>query len=175
MTTEKISYLTAVELTFTSLGSLAASSGLVGGAESTAVDNSSNLYMDYLLAGNFKTAATNGAIGNIEVWVIAQLEDTLWPDVFDGTDSTETVTNRDTLYGFGKLAGSIYAPNTTASQIYAFGPVSVAQLYGGICPRKFVVFVTHNVQTSTNTWAAAAAGPPQVNKMFVTPIAFTSA
>ena len=175
MATEKISYLTAVELTYTSLGSLAASAGLTGGAESSAVDNSSNLYMDYLLAGNFKTAATNGLIGYIEVWVIGQLEDTLWPDVFDGTDSAETVTNRDTLIGFGKQAGVIYAPNATASQIYAFGPVSVAQLFGGICPRKFVVFVTHSVQTGANTWVAAAAGPPQINKMFVTPIAFTSA
>jgi hypothetical protein len=175
MATEKIAYGAAVELTFTSLGALAAAAGLTGGAESAAVDNSANLNMDYLLAGNFKTAATNGLIGYIEVWVIGQLEDTLWPDVFDGTDSVETVTNRDTLFGFGKLAGSIYAPNATASQIYAFGPVSVAQLFGGICPRKFVVFVTHNVQTSTNVLAAAAAGPPQVNKMFVTPITFTSA
>jgi hypothetical protein len=133
------------------------------------------LNIDYLLSGNFKTAASLGLIGYIEVWVIGQLEDTLWPDVFDGSDSAKTVTNRDTLFGFGRLAGSIYAPNSTASQIYAFGPVSVAQLFGGICPRKFVVFVTHNVQTSTNVLASAAAGPPQVNKMFVTPITFTSA
>lgn len=170
----KIKYYTAVELTYTSLGALAASSTWVAGAESTAVDNSSNLYDDYLLAGNFKTGAANAKIGRLEIWVFAQLEDTLWPDVLDGTDSAETFSSVDAKNSGGKVAGVVNASVATNDAVYPFGPVSVAQLFGGVCPRKFVVFVTHDIQTSTNALAAAAAGPPQVNKMFVTPITYTS-
>lgn len=175
MAETKVKYYTAVELTFTSLGSLAASATWVAGAESAAVDNSTNLYDDYLLAGNFKRGAANAQIGTLEVWVAAQLEDTLWPDVLDGTDSTETWSSVDAKYAGARLAGTIYGSVATNDAVYPFAPVSVASLFGGVCPRKFVVFVTHNLQTSTNALAAAASGPPQVNKMFVTPVTYTSA
>lgn len=172
MTTEiKVKYYASSALTFTSLGSLAASATWVAGAESGAVDNSSNLYDDYLLSANFKVGAANGKVGRFEVWVIPMLDDTNWPGVFDGTDSTETTT-ADEKYGCGKLAGAVTVSVTTADLIYPMAPVSVAQLFGGVCPRKFSVFVTHDAQTSTNAIAAASS---TVNIVSITPVTWTQA
>jgi len=168
----KISYASSSALTFTSLGSLAASATWVAGAESGVVDNSSNLYPDYLLAGIFKTGAANAKIGRLEVWVMAQLEDSTYPDVFDGTDSAETATSADTKAGGGRLAAVILASAATNDAVYPMAPVSVASLFGGVCPRKFTVFVTHDIQTSTNALAAASGS---VNVMWITPIKYTVA
>lgn len=175
MATVKIAYAAAVELAFAALGALAASATWVAGAESGVVDNSANLYDDFLLAGNFKTGAANAKIGRLEVWVVAQLEDTLWPDALDGTDSAESWSSVDAKIAGAKLAAVIIASAATNDAVYPMAPVSVAQLFGGVCPRKFVVFVTHDIQTAANALAAAAAGPPQVNKMFVTPVTYTVA
>jgi hypothetical protein len=153
MAAQKIAYASSANLTFTSLASLAASSTWVGGAESAAVDNTTNLYVDYLLSGAFTAGASNTQVGTILVYVIGMRDDSTWPDVFDGTDSAETVTSANVLANFGKLAASM-AADSSANRIYDFGPVSVASLFGGTMPHKFVVFVTHNIQTSTNTWAA---------------------
>ena len=172
MAESKIKYYASAALTFTSLGSLVMSATWVGGAESGAVDNSTNLYDDYLLSGNFKAGAANAKSGRIEVWVMSMLDDTNWPDVFDGTDSAETVTAVDMKNSGGRLAGIVNASVATNDAIYPFAPVSVAALFGGVCPRKFSVFVTHDIETSTNALAAASA---TVNIMSVTPVTYTSA
>jgi hypothetical protein len=46
MASIKVAYGTTANLTFTSLNSLAASASWLAGAESTAVDNTSNLFTD---------------------------------------------------------------------------------------------------------------------------------
>lgn len=175
MSTTKVAYGASSLLTFTSLSALAASATWVAGAESSVVDNSSALNIDYLLAGNFKTGAANAKIGKLEVWVVSLLDDTNYPDVFDGTDSAETWSSVDAKNSGAKLAAVINASVATNDAVYPMAPVSVAALFGGICPRKFCVFVTHDLQTSTNALAAAADGPPVVNKMWITPVTFTTA
>lgn len=173
MATElKIKYYASSALTFTSLGALAASATWVAGAESTAVDNSSNLYDDYLISGNFKTGAANAKVGRLEIWIMSMLDDTNWPDVFDGTDSVETCTSVDTKQNGGRLLGTVLASAATNDAVYPFAPTSVAALFGGVCPRKFSVFVTHDIQTSTNALAAASA---TVNIMSITPVTWTQA
>lgn len=154
MADRKLAYAASSALTFTSLNSLAASSTWVAGAESTAVDNSSNLYLDYLLTGKITAGAANTQAGIIEVWVIPENDDSTWPDVFDGTDSAETVTSRNVLAGCGRLA-KVISTDATNSRVYTMHPVSVASLFGGTCPRKFVVFVTHTVHTTTTAIAAS--------------------
>jgi hypothetical protein len=159
----KIAYGSSVDLTFTSLNSLAASSSLLAGAESAAVDNTSNKYTDYLLGGYIKAGAANSQVGVIEVHVVGILNDTEWPDVFDGTDSAETITSAEIKGAVCRQAA--YLPTTaTNDRIYPFSPVSVANLFGGSLPKKFVVFVTQTAQTSTN--ALASSG----HKLSVTPV-----
>ncbi len=140
----------------TDLDSLASSSSLLAGRESGVIDNTTNLYLDVLLSGRFKannTAPTAG--GKIEVWAGAILEDTpLYPDVFDGTGSAETVTSADIKNAALKLVASI--PNdATANRVYEFGGVSVAELFGGIMPAKWFVFVTQSTGQALNTTASS--------------------
>ena len=71
------------------------------------------------------------------------LNDSTWPDVFDGTDSAETVTSSGIRDSVCRLA-AVMATDATSDRVNYFGPVSVAALFGGTVPPKFVVFVTHN-------------------------------
>ena len=148
----KLAYAATISVTIT-LASLAASSTLLAGRESTAIDNgASNKYLDYLLAGNYRTAATLLQAGTIRTAVVGARDDTpTWPDVFDGTDSVETVTTADIFNSICFLASDIATDAT--QRTWPFGPVSVESLFGKI-PDQFVIFVTHTAQTAANVWSA---------------------
>jgi hypothetical protein len=164
LATIKAAYAASSALTIT-LASLATSSTLLVGQESDVVDNSTNLYLDYLIAGVI-TAGTSPVAGSIEVHVVAMRDDTNWPDVFDGANSAETITSADIKNAICRSVTSL-TTGTTSNQAYPFGPVSVASLFGGTCPRKFVVFVTQNTGVALN----ATAGNHAIN---ITPVYATS-
>lgn len=142
MATLKLTYASSAAVTIT-LASLATDASLLTGRESTAIDNTSNLYVDYLLAGLIATGTSPTDVREILVYVAGLIDDTTWPDVLDGTDSAETITSLGVRDPGLKLAARITA-NNTSDRVYAFGPISVAALFGGNLPKKFVVFVTHN-------------------------------
>ena len=137
------------------LASLAASSTLLAGRESTAIDNgASTKYLDVLAAGNYKAGAANNQAGSILTCVVGARDDTpTWPDVFDGTDSAETVTDQPTFDSICRVISSIAADNT-ASQVWPWGPVGVAGFFGGALMDQWLLFVTQAIQTSTNVWSA---------------------
>lgn len=151
----KTKYLPSVTLASTGLDALAASSTLVAGYETNVVNVttiSGGPPIDILLSGQFKAAAANPNAGQIEVWVIASENDVPnWPDVFDGTASAETVSSRNVLFGCGRLVAAI-SGDSVNSRIYSFAPTSLASLFGGVLPTHFVVFVTHNIQSTTSAW-----------------------
>jgi hypothetical protein len=167
MASIKIAYANSADLTINSVASLAASSTLVAGAESGSVDNTSNLYTDYMLGGYFTAGAANSQVGVIEVHVVGMVNDTEWPSVFDGTDSAETI-DASVKSAACRLAATIPTVATN-DKVYPFGPVSVAAAFGGTLPKKFVVWVTHTAHTSTGTIAATG------NKISITPVYYTSA
>lgn len=150
----KIAYAASAQPTMT-LASLAASSTLLGGRESTAIDNGASVkYLDYLAAGNYRAGAANNQAGSIYTCVVGARDDTpTWPDVFDGTDSAETVSKSGVFNAICKFLSAIAADNT-ASQTWYWAPSSVAGCFGGWVPDQFIYFVTHNIQTSTNVWSA---------------------
>lgn len=154
----KSKFLASVTLIDTALNSLAASSTLTAGYETNAVDvgaMSGGPPTDIYLSGHFKAGAANPNAGQIEVWVIGAENDTpTWPDVFDGTASTETVNSRNSLFACGRLAAAIIGDSVN-DRVYSFAPVSVASLFGGVLPDQFLVFVTQSIQTSTNAWASS--------------------
>lgn len=162
----KTEYAASSALTIT-LASLATSSTWLAGAESDAIDNTSNKYLDYLIAGKVTVGTSPTAATEIRVYVVAMMEDSTWPDVFDGTGSAETVTSAGVGSAFLKLAAVMPVDATTSDRAYYFGPVSVAQLFGGVCPKKFVAFVTHNSGVSLNS----TGGNHSLN---VTPVYATS-
>lgn len=131
------------------LASLAASSSLLAGQESDAIDNSAALAQDYLIAGQV-TTGTSPTAGTIEVHVVGKLDDANWPDAFDGTGSAETITDANVKAQSCRLVASI-TTGTTSNEAYPFGPLSVANCFGGTLPKAFVCFVTHSTVAALNS------------------------
>jgi hypothetical protein len=154
----KSKLLASQSLASTGLNSLAASTTRLAGYETNAVDNgaySGGPCLDYLVSGYFTAAAANHNAGQIDVSVVGSLNDTPnWPDVFDGTASAETVTSANIAASILKPIATILGDSTN-DRVYPFGPVGIAQLFGGSVPDQWVVFVSHNIHTTTNAWASS--------------------
>lgn len=158
MTDIKIAYQTDQTLT-NAIESLATSSTWVGGYESAWIDNATNLYADYLITGKVTVGTSPTASTEIRIYVVTSTEDgTTYPDVFDGTTSAETVTSEGVRDGFAKLAAVLRVDSTTSDRGYPFA-FSVASLFGGVCPREFCLFTTHNTGVNLNS-----TGSNQVTK-----------
>lgn len=152
MASIKTVYAASAAVTIT-LASLASDANLLAGREGTAIDNTTNLYLDYLLSGLITTGTSPTDAKQISVYVGAIHNDTpLYPDVLDGTDSNETITSAGIRDSGLKLA-AVISTNNTSDRGYYFGPISVASLFGGTLPPKFVVFVVHNTGVNLNSTA----------------------
>lgn len=151
----KIAYGSSSNLTVTNLHSLAASASWIAGWESDAIDNSSNLYVDYLVTAKFTMTSSNNQAGEIRIYIVPELDDSTWPDAFDGTESAESITDTEERDAVAVLAKAIACDTSTGAVLYS-APFSVAALFGGVCPRKFVIFITGNGATSTNAQFAAS-------------------
>lgn len=140
----KIAYAADADYTIT-LGSLPESSTRLTGRESSAVDNTSNLYLDYMIAGRIAThAASSPTAGEIvEVGAVGSEDDTpTWPSVFDGTDSAETITTQEIKNHIIKFLAFMTVSNAI-SAVYSFGPVSLAGIFG-VVPTHHVVWVSQS-------------------------------
>jgi len=144
----RLGYGSSADLTIT-LASLATSSDLLAGRESTAVDNSTDKYLDFLLGGKVTTGTSPTVNTRIQICVVGILNDTDWPDVFDGTDSAETITSDGIKNSCVRVLADITV-SATSDRSYPFGPLSVAAAFGGTMPKKFSVFVTHNTGVNLN-------------------------
>lgn len=146
----KKAYGASSALTQTNLDGLAASATWVAGWESEAIDNSTNLYTDYSINAKIQVESTGLAAGEIRMYLVAELEDASWPDVFDGTESAETVTDTEIRDAICRMA-AFTVTDTTASRVYYLNCPSVAAVFDGNCPRKFVVFITQSTGTTLET------------------------
>jgi hypothetical protein len=145
----KLAYGTPADATIT-LASLASDTSLLTGRESDAIVNTSTLALDYLVSGKITTGTTPTTARQIEVWCVGRWDASNWPDVFDGTDSAETITLAEIKTSSCRLVASM--PTVATSNVtYHFGPVSIAQLFGGVIPQAFVFFVTHNTAVNLNS------------------------
>ncbi len=149
-------YGTAADATIT-LASLASDTNLLAGRESAEIVNTSTLALDYLVSGKITTGTSPTTARQIEVWAVGSWDGTNWPDVFDGTESVETITSSDIKASICRLV-AVMATSATSNVGYHFGPVSIASAFGGVCPPKFVLFVAHNTAVALN----ATAGNHQI-------------
>ena len=147
----KLSYPAASDLTIT-LASLASDTNLLTGRESATIDNSTNLYLDILVSGKITAGTSPTASRSIEVWAVGSWDGTNWPDVFDGTESAETITSADIKANVCRYVAQMATANTT-DRTYHFGPVSLASAFGGTLPPKIVLFVTHSTGVALNSTA----------------------
>ncbi len=144
----KLSYAASAAYTI-SLASLATSSTLLAGRESTGILNTTNLYFDYIVGGKVQTGTTPTVNKTIQVIAIGSVDGTpTYPDVFDGTDSAETITNADIKNSIARYVASMNVA-ATSNVDYWFGPVSLAALFGTV-PRAHVLFVTHDTAVNLN-------------------------
>lgn len=150
MANVKLAYAASANLTVTSLAGLAASSTHLGGWESGAIDNTSDLYTDYRIAAKITVESASLAVGEIRVYLVGPLDDSTWPDVFDGTESAETVTDTEIRDAICRL-GAVTATDTTASRVYFLDVPSAAAVFGGNLPKKFVIFIAQSTGTTLET------------------------
>ena len=147
----KLSYPAASDLTIT-LASLASDTNLLTGRESATIDNSTNLYLDILVSGKITAGTSPTAARSIEVWAVGSWDGTNWPDVFDGTESAETITSADIKASVCRFVAAMATANTS-DRAYHFGPVSLASAFGGTLPPKVVLFITHSTSQNLNSTA----------------------
>lgn len=153
----KFAYAASSALTQTNLDALASSATHVAGWESDAIDNSSNKYLDYAINAELTVESAGLSAGEIRMYLVAEQNDSAWPDVFDGTESAETVTDTEIRDAICRLA-AVTATDTTASREYFLQCPSAAAVFGGALPRKFVVFITQ----STGAALESTGDPNQV-------------
>lgn len=136
------------------LTGLATSSTKVAGRESTAISHTTADPLDYLVGGKITTGTTPTVSKTIDVWVYGSIDDTpTYPDVFDGTDSAETVTSENVRNSALKLLASMMV-DATSDRSYWFGPSGIAQLFGGGLPKNHGLFVVHDTAVNLNATAS---------------------
>lgn len=138
----KLSYAASAALTIT-LDGLASSTPFLVGQESTALVNTSNLYVDGRLTARIRTGATPTVDTEIRLYGYAALDDTpTYPDTITGTNSARTLTNAYILDSGLMLLGAT-AVSATANLTYPIRCLTVAEAFG-LHPTRFGVFVAHN-------------------------------
>lgn len=127
------------------LASLATSSGLTAGRESTSYDNGTAKDPELWLSGKITTGTSPTSGKTIQVWAIVPIENTTptWPDVFDGTDSAETVTSASVLNSCGVLVHTIVV-DSTSDRTYPIAPKALSPYFGGVVPKTVSMFVVHD-------------------------------
>jgi hypothetical protein len=156
MASQKIYYAASQNMTVTALASMATSSDWRTGWTSDLIDNTTNLYLDYLISGKIVAGGT-AAAGQIRISLYAMMDDSTWVDIFssgtEGAQGAATILDVATRDNSLVLARAL-TTTTTASQVYPWGPLSVASCFGGIVPAKFSIFIAHSL---ANNLAASGA------------------
>lgn len=152
MATINIAYAASATITIAP-ENIATSASFVAGVESAVIDNTSNKYVDVIVGGTWTSGTTPTANTQVLVYVGSVRDDTpTYPDVFDGTSSAETLTSAGVGRGFLKLGMAIDVDSNTSNRAYS-ALFSVAQLFGGVMPSKWFLFITHNTGVNSNTTA----------------------
>lgn len=147
MSLTKIAYGTngqSINITVTSL----ANSQVGAGRASTAVDNTTNLWIDAMVAGKIKTSAS--ALGNdkaVYVYAYGTTDGgTDYSDGITGSDANFTCTVSGAYPIILRPLATIFTPSV--STIYTMNPTSVAQAFNGVLPDHWGIFVLNQTGQS---------------------------
>lgn len=140
------------------VANLTSNATFVAGRGSTQVDNTTNVYVDAIVQGavtvNGTTNPTANTFINIYVYGSNTSLATTNIDTLTGTDGNFTLTNTGVLYSALKLGASISVLANTLGIKYPIAPFSVAQLFGGVMPKYWGLYVAHNTGVALNATAA---------------------
>jgi hypothetical protein len=120
--------------------------------QSTAIDNTSNLYLDALVSVQVKTASSaTSATGVVNVYAYGTVDNgTTYSDGASGTDGSITLTNPPNM----RLIGVINA--VANSTTYTGGPWSVAAAFGGRLTAKWGIVVDNETGATLDASVGAA-------------------
>lgn len=135
MAVTKVTYATSTDLVLTAAATLASSA--TDGAESTAVDNSSNNYDDAMVYLSF-VIPNSGTIGGDKCWYVyayGSEDGSNYEDIVTGTTAAIVLKSEANLHFLGSI------PCTAINQTlkHTFG--SIAMAFGGTLPRKWGIYV----------------------------------
>lgn len=148
MATLTYTYATPATLTW-GMTNPSSDSTLLIGRESTAVDQGSNNYIDVIIGGHFAGPSSGAAAGRIQVFAYGSWDDgTTWTGINTGTDGalTLTATDKERLF----LVESI-TTTTTNSDVYKWGPISLARVFGGVMPERWGLWGVHSAGGALTT------------------------
>lgn len=144
VTTDNVKYATTASLTCAGLNSLANQSAV----SCTAVDNGTNLYVDALVTVTVKTSAS-ALVSTATVTVYVYGSE-------DGTNYEEENSSSPALGGNYTLnattnyrVAAIISPASSSETLTKV--FSLAQLYGGIAPRKWGILISNSTGQALNS------------------------
>lgn len=120
----------------------------LAGRASTAIDNRTTQDLDHLFSGLIVAGSVAPTVGrSINVYVYAASSTAAgvptYPDGITGTDAAKTMTSANVMNSCLRFVASITV-DATASRAYTFAPVSIASLFGGVLPKFYGIFVSHD-------------------------------
>jgi hypothetical protein len=129
-----------------SLASLSSSATV--GRESTAVDNTTNLYLDAIVQLIVTLqSGTPGSDKTVYVYAYGSEDGSDYTDNATGSDASITLRTPTNMC----LIGSIYCPDS-GGLTYKGQPMRVAPAFGGVLPRKWgIVIVNYTAVTLSST------------------------
>jgi hypothetical protein len=144
MADRKLAYgsATSITITLTSLGS-------AGYRESTAVDNTSNLYLDAFVGGITQIGAVT-ADGQIEIYAYGSWDGTSYTAGVTGSDATITWGTTGGVDGYNDLIplGTAAVDTSDDNDDVEWGPFSIATAFGGRLPPKWGIVVKNSTGTA---------------------------
>lgn len=164
MATQTINYSSNTTITM-GLANLASNSTWIAGQQSTEIDNTSNKYVDVIVQGSISvgTTPTANTVINVFVWGADVAPSTTAINAINGADGSASITNTGVLYSMFRLGAAINVLVNTSNIAYPIAPFSIAQLFGGVMPKYWGLYVSHNTgvalrNTSVNTDSFTYAG-----------------
>lgn len=172
MTTTKIAYAADEAVVATNWDALASDDW----ATLPAVDNQTNLYVDVLVGGKIHFDTVTGTIlaaDSFDIYVAALYDKDVASSYTGGIDTAFTANDATIAADVEfnqlnlKFLASVKPEATTADteQSYNWGPFSIAALFGGLMPQKWIL-VGHN--NSNDAVLAAATSDHVVNVVGIT-------
>ncbi len=145
MATQTINYSANTTIAML-LGGLASNATWVSGWESAEIVNTTNQYLDAIVQGSISVGTTPTANTVINVFVYGSNDSVIVTPVggLNGLDSAATITNTGVLYSMLRLGAAINVLVNTSDVAYPVAPFSVAQLFGGVLPKYWGLYVAHN-------------------------------
>lgn len=151
MSTQNIAYSSNTTITM-DLSALGSSSTFVAGRSSAEIDNTTNKYVKVFVAGTIIVGTTPTLPCQLNVYVVGAETSmaTTNIDTLAGTDAAKTLTNTTVLTNDLVLAKAMPILVNTSNTTY-YTTFEVSQLFGGVVPKFWGLFVAHNMTAALKT------------------------